>query len=142
MNSRGITQSESFRNLTSVSAIAVPALGLTVIAEFDVLLADETKISIAVADQNLDSLVVEIQMAGDSEWFEIAGQSADYTTPQGMLLGCSDGSGTGNNGDLTTIAAGDTGLLLLTNLAGVSRIRLRASAAADSASVTTKAGGA
>lgn len=110
--------------------VTVPAAGNTPILEVIVDDLAFLGVSIAVATQNLDAFIVQARMSPNDSYQTIRSVAADYTTPAGIVIDAS--------GDLTVQAAGSSGWLAL-NVTPFHSIRILASAAADSASVTARA---
>lgn len=116
------------------SAVSVPAAGTTDLFTFDVSNQERIYVQIHVATQALDAFIITANSHSDSSsTFETLYSTAgEYASPTGILQGTS--------GDLTAIAAGAVGWFIM-DVHGIYEIKLQASAAADSASVTIYAGG-
>jgi len=81
----------------------------------------------------LDSFIVQGKVNTDGDLLSILTVAADYTTPAGIVVDAS--------GDLTALAAGATGWLILDVLA-LNMIRITASAAVGATTLRIFAGGA
>ena len=81
----------------------------------------------------LDSFIVQGKVNTDGDLLSILTVAADYTTPAGIVVDAS--------GDLTALAAGATGWLILDALAFY-KLRVTASAAVGATSARLFAGGA
>lgn len=127
--------------IQAASPAIVAGTGNTTVATIPVWSLEKLFVEISVATQALDAFLIYIKGRGWQDYRLAYSQSIDYTTPGGLLIGCDDGSGAGNNGDMTTIAAGDTGFLAM-DVRGLDEVQIKVSAVADSASVTVKASGA
>lgn len=75
-------------------------------------------LSFVVGVANLSAFTVEYRYHEDGGWASMASAAADYTTPEGPVLGAS--------GDLTTAAFGSTVHFLSLDVRGVSGVRLKA----------------
>lgn len=75
-------------------------------------------LSFLVGVANLSAFSVDFQMHAEGDWVVIASAAADFTTPEGPVLGAS--------GDLTTAAFGSTVHFLNLDVQGVYAVRLRA----------------
>lgn len=121
--------------------IAVGASGNIVLATYDVRSFDRLSVEVLVADQNLDGFIIEVRTHGNGSYNVIANSATEFITPVGLIVGAEsyDAANARLSGDLTTIVAGGRGLLVM-DVSGLNSVRLSASAAANSASVTTLAG--
>jgi hypothetical protein len=95
--------------------VEVAQSGLTTLCTINVENYERLIAQIVVAGQALDAFQIQVQTNGD--FFSLYSTAADFTSPQGLLVGSS--------GDLTTQAVG-TGWLIL-DVRGVSHVRLQAS---------------
>lgn len=75
-------------------------------------------LSFVVGTANLSAFTVEFQMHEDGGWASIASVAADYTAPEGPILGTS--------GDLTVAAFGATVHFLSLDVRAVASVRIRA----------------
>lgn len=75
-------------------------------------------ISFVLGTASLTAFSVDFRVSEDADWFVIANAAADFTTPEGPVLGAS--------GDLTTAAFGSTVHFLNLDVRGVESVRLRA----------------
>ena len=75
-------------------------------------------LSFVVGTASLTALTVELRVHPDGDWFTIASAAADFTTPEGPILGAS--------GDLTTAASGSTVHWLKMDVSGVVAVRVKA----------------
>lgn len=82
-------------------------------------------ISFLVGTANLSAFTVEYCL-NDNNYFTVASAAADYTTPEGPVLGASS--------DLTTAASGSTVHWLKLDVQGVEKVRIKA--AGTSSTVT------
>lgn len=112
--------------------VTVPASGNTRLADLDVAAFEQLTIQIVVATQALDGFRVSVRPKGGVAYTLMYSASGDYTSPAGLVVDAS--------GDLTALAAGSSGILVL-DVSGLDSVRLEASAALDSASVTVIASG-
>jgi len=106
----------------TLAATTVAVAGLTTIGSaIDV--SDFEKIFVQIDNTHASAVVFdafEIQISPDGTNFETAfSTSGDYTSPAGILIGCS--------GDLTVLAAAATGWFIL-DVTGLASIQLQASA--------------
>lgn len=108
------------------------AFGSTVTAEdgiasIDVQGCTTLWIQFLVASANLSAFKVNAKVVGspDVTSFQVAGASADYTSPNGHPV-------VRASGDLTTAAAGSTMHWMKLNVQGLSRIELRADSGTES----------
>lgn len=114
--------------------VAVPAAGNTNILDIEVSQLARVALEIRNTGANaLDVFNVQGKVHPDGAYMTILTVAADYTTPAGIVVDAS--------GDLTVLAAGATGWLILDALAFIS-IRLQASAnVAGATTVGVFAGG-
>lgn len=75
-------------------------------------------LSFVVGTADLTGFTVEFRYHDEGGWASIASASADYTTPEGPILGVS--------GDLTAAASGSTVHFLSLDIRGVSGVRIKA----------------
>lgn len=75
-------------------------------------------LSFLVGTANLSAFTVEFRYHADGDWATIASAAADYTTPEGPVLGAS--------GDLTAAAFGSTVHFLSLDVRAVSGVRIKA----------------
>lgn len=75
-------------------------------------------LTFVVGTANLSAFTVEFQIHEDGGWASIASASADYTAPEGPVLGASS--------DLTTAASGATVHFLSLDVRAVASVRIRA----------------
>jgi hypothetical protein len=115
--------------------VTVAGTGLTTIYEE----ADVTTISKLAFEitetggaQALDAFEVQAKIHAASSYVTLYSTSTDFTSPKGVLVGTS--------GDLTALAASETGWLVM-DTEGFISVRLQASAAADSATINVYVGG-
>jgi hypothetical protein len=80
-----------------------------------------------------DAFIVSGKVAPDGDWLTLLSAAADFTSPAGIVVDAS--------GDLTTLAGGGTGWLIL-DVLGFNKLRIQASGATGGTSATVKAGGA
>lgn len=115
-------------------AMAVPAAGNTQLLEMAVDQAAFAGISISNTGANaLDAFIVQGKMTPDDTYQTILAAAADYTAPAGIVIDAS--------GDLTVLASGASGWLLL-NVLSFYSIRILTSANVAGATVVTTRGGA
>lgn len=122
--------------------ITVLAGGNTVLSTYDVRGRDRLSIEISVTNQALDAFIVEARTHPNGSHNVIAKDSTEFITPVGLIVGSEtyDAADLRLAGDLTSIVAGGRGLLVI-DVTGLESVRLSASAAVDSALVTTRATG-
>lgn len=120
--------------------VTIPATGNTELITYDVLGLTRLTVEISVSTQNLDAFIVEVRTHPSGSFNVIGNSSIDYVSPIGLIVGAETYSAANARltGDLTAIVAGGRGLLVV-DVTGLDRVRLSASAAVDSASVTTRA---
>lgn len=75
-------------------------------------------VSFVLGTANLSAFTVEFKVHPSGDWLTIASAAADYTTPEGPVLGAS--------GDLTTAAFGATVHWINLDVQAVYAVRLRA----------------
>lgn len=75
-------------------------------------------ISFVVSTADLSAFTVEYRTHSSGSYFTVASAAADYTSPEGPILGAS--------GDLTIAAAGATVHWLSLNIRGIESVRLKA----------------
>ncbi len=75
-------------------------------------------LTFVVGTANLSAFTVEFRVHEDGGWASIASAAADYTSPEGPILGAS--------GDLTTAASGSTVHFLKLDVIGVQTVRIKA----------------
>lgn len=118
------------------AAVSVAGTGNTTLLDLNVRDLERIVCYISVATQALDAFIIsgsaETADQSSPTFFTLYSAASDYTSPSGLLIGAS--------GDLTTIAASGTGWFIM-DVRGLAQVRLQASAAADSASVTLKVSG-
>lgn len=103
-------------------ATTVAVAGLTTVGQvIDVSIFE--RLFARISNENASAVVFdafEVQISPDGTNFETAFSSAgDYTSPAGIMVGCSS--------DLTTLADAATGWIIL-NVRGINSVRLQASA--------------
>lgn len=106
---------------------------LTTIATFDV--SDTARIFVEIANTvtAFDQFAITARASANGGYQTLYSAAADYTSPQGLLIGTS--------GDLTTIAAGSSGWFVM-DVSGLESVVIKAARAAGSnAVVTVYAGG-
>ncbi|MBX9609690.1 MAG: hypothetical protein K2Y51_26005 [Gammaproteobacteria bacterium] len=124
-----MSQVEALKNVVA-QPVTVPAAGNTLIGEWDVGRFTKLLIEIVNAAQAFDAFILSVQVAGSPNWVPIASAGGDFSTPLSPLLRAV--------GAPVTLAAGATALLYL-DTRGLSRVRIQASAAVDSATPTVYA---
>lgn len=75
-------------------------------------------LSFVVGTANLSAFTVEFRYHDEGGWVSIASAAADFTSPEGPILGAS--------GDLTTAAFGSTVHFLSLDVRGLSGVRVKA----------------
>lgn len=75
-------------------------------------------VTFLVGTANLSAFTVEFRAHPDGDWAAIASAAADYTSPEGPVLGAS--------GDLTAAGYGSTVHFLKLDVAGVAGVRIKA----------------
>lgn len=109
----------------------VAAAGSTDLAIYDVGGgARRMMVEISVATQALDGFIIYGRAHPSASYQTLYSISAQYNSPSGLLVGTS--------GDLTAIAAGASGWFIM-DVEGIESVKIAASAALDSAAVTTRA---
>lgn len=94
------------RTLTTQNlAVAVPQAGNTTILTLDTRGVERITVEIAVTVQALDAFLIQGKAHGSGSTLTLYSASGDYTSPKGVLIGVS--------GDLTTLAAGSSGWLVM-----------------------------
>ena len=88
--------------------------------------AEEMYVSFVVGTANLSDFNVDFRCHPQGGWFTVASVAADYTTPEGPILGAS--------GDLTTAASGATVHWLKLDVKAAHDVRIQA--AGTSSTVT------
>lgn len=118
----------------------VPSSGNTVLATYDVVGHTRLSVEIAVATQALDAFIIEVRAHKDGSFRVIASSSTEYVNTTGLIVGSEtyDASNVRLTGDLTILVSGGSGFLVI-DVTSINAVRISASAAADSASVTTRA---
>lgn len=116
--------------IVDATGVVVPAASLTTILEINVDDAAFMGLAVRPVTQAFDQFVVQARMTPDDTYQTILSVAADYTTPAGIVVDAS--------GDLTILGAGASGWLLL-NVLPFYSIRVQASAAVDSATVSARA---
>lgn len=119
------------KEFPEIGPVTVPGTGNTTLCTLDVNFVERLCIEVAVATQNLDGFVIKGRMHSGGSYLTLFDAAGDYTSPVGILIGAS--------GDLTALAAGATGWFILDCL-GFDQIQLLASAVANNAAVTIRAG--
>lgn len=119
------------KEFPEVGPVTVPAAGTTTLCTFDVNFVERLCVEIGVATQALDAFAIQARLHSGGSFITLFSAAGDFTSPAGILTGAS--------GDLTTLAAGATGWFILDCL-GFDQVRLTASAAANNAAVTVRAG--
>jgi len=79
---------------------------------------DSVFISFVVGTANLTAFTVEYRSHASGGWFTVASAAADYTSPEGPILGAS--------GDLTIAASGATVHWIKLNVKGARDVRIKA----------------
>jgi hypothetical protein len=113
--------------------VSVPATGNTTLLELPVRGMTRLLVQIAVATQALDAFLIQGRPTPDASLVTLYSTAAAFTSPDGGVVVAA-------SGDLTTLAAGSTGWVLL-NVPGFWDVKILASAAVDSAVVQVYAGG-
>lgn len=111
-------------------SVSVPAAGTTEVLTLPLDGITEVGIEFTVATQALDAFQVHGQMHPSGAFQALYDTAGDYTTPIGLVIGTS--------GDLTAQAAGTTGWIIL-DVAPLYALKIKVSAAADSAVVSVRA---
>ena len=113
--------------------VAVAVSGLTTLMELTPV-ADLVRVffQIDVADNALDAFQIQGKFHEDGAYQALYSAAADFTTPEGLLVGAS--------GDLTTQGAGTTGWFVL-EVRGLKALRVQASANTGISTVTAFACG-
>lgn len=107
--------------------VAVPAAGNTDLLDMDVSQVARLALEIRNTGANaFDAFIVQGKFHPDGAYVTILSAAADYTAPAGIVVDAS--------GDLTVLAAGATGWLILDALAF---IKLKVQASANVAGATT-----
>jgi len=114
------------------TAVTVGGTGNTTLLEIDTAGLSRIGFYFSVATQNLDAFIIAAKFGEGGSYSTLYSAAGDFTSPSGLLVGTS--------GDLTTVAASSSGWFIM-DVSGVQGIRVQASAAADSASVTPYATG-
>lgn len=117
------------------AAVSIPAAGNTTFLTVDVSQLARVAFEIKNEGANaFDAFIVQGKVTSGSNWMTLFSAAADFTSPAGLVVDAS--------GDLTVLAAGATGWLVLDCL-GFNGIRLQASANVSGAtSASAFAGGA
>jgi hypothetical protein len=92
--------------------------------------AQEMWLQFLVGVANFTAFAIDFRSHPLGDWFQIAGVSTDYTTPEGPVMGASE--------DLTTAAFGATPHWVKLNVRGVHDVRFRA--AGTNSSITASYG--
>lgn len=106
--------------------------GVQDIMHFDVKGIKRLVLEISNITNNLAAFVVQGAPNQQAPWITIASLSTDYTVPKGLVIGAS--------GDLTALAAGATGWIIL-DVEGFSDIKIQANSSAAGGSTLTFYGG-
>ncbi len=93
------------------------------VKELEVRQQETLWFSFLVGVANLTQFVVQYRLSGDGDWFTVASASADYTVPNGPVLGAS--------ADLSTAAFGSTVYWIKLDVKGVHSVRIRAAGTAS-----------
>jgi len=114
-------------NFASASnlAVAVAGTGNTELLEINTRGLQQLAVQFVVTTQNLDAFIVEGRPEGSPTYSTIT--SAVTATPGGVVIAAS--------GTLASAAAGTTLHFCILNVRGLSFVRIKGSAAADSAAV-------
>lgn len=113
--------------------VAVPNTGLTSLAEIVVAGVNRLFLQVAVSGQALDQFVISARSRKNSPWSVLYSGSADYAVPRGVMIGVS--------GDLSTLAAGDTGDIVV-DVRGFYELRFEARSGNAAGSTVSVFGGA
>lgn len=117
---------------TQSQVTSVPSSGLTSILEIETLGDDRIYVSLTSASQALNAFQIQARANPDDSYQTLYSTSGDYTSPKGILVGVS--------ADLTSLAAGTPAWLIL-EVRGLESVRLRATAATGTATLTVHARG-
>ena len=109
-------------------AVAVAQTGNTTLLEVPVEQLAALGISLSVADQALDTFLVQGRMSRDDTYQTIYSAAADFTTPAGAVIDASS--------DLTTLASGASGWVMLNTL-GLYSVKVLASSGNVAGSAVT-----
>lgn len=118
----------------AVAGVAVPASGNTDIVEFDVTQISRLALELINGGANaLDAFIIQGKVNPAGNYVTLLSAASDYTSPAGIVVDAS--------GDLTVLAGGATGWLILDVLA-FAKIRVQASANVSGATtLSVNAGG-
>ena len=119
------------KEFPEIGPVTVPGTGNTTLCTLDVNFVERLCVEVGVATQALDVFQIQARMHSGGNFITLFSSAGHFTSPAGILIGAS--------GDLTTLAAGATGWFILDCL-GFDQVRLVASAAANNAAVTIRAG--
>lgn len=109
------------RTLTTQNlAVAVPQAGNTTLLTLDTRGVERITVEIAVTVQALDAFIIQGKAHGSGSALTLYSVTLDYTTPKGVLVGVS--------GDLTALAAGSSGWLVM-DTKGFDSVIIQASSA-------------
>lgn len=116
------------------AAVTVPLASNGDLLEMDVSQVARLALEIRNAGANaFDAFLVQGKVHPDGAYVTLLSAAADYTSPAGIVVDAS--------GDLTVLASGATGWLIL-DVLGFNKIKLQASAAIGASSANIFAGGA
>lgn len=120
--------------LTSSSALAVvvPGAGNTELITIPTAGLARIFVQFTVATQALDTFLIQAKASADAAYATLYSAAGHFTAPSGLLVWAS--------GDLTAVAAAGSGAFVM-DVRGLHSVRVLASAAADSASVSVYMGG-
>lgn len=114
-------------------AVSLPGTGNTTILDWDVTRLARIFVEISnAAGQALDVFQIQARAHPDGDFITLYSTSGDFGTPIGLLVGTS--------GNLAALAAAAVGFFIM-DVTGIERVRILASAAADSAIVSVYATG-
>lgn len=117
----------------SLPGVAVAQDGLTTLATFVVSGYQRGFFQFVVGGQALDQFVISGRATRDAPWSQLYATYADYETPRGIIIGVS--------GDLSTLAAGETGDITL-DVRGFYELRFEARSSHAAGSIVSVFGGA
>lgn len=109
-------------------SVAVAQGGNTTLLELPVDTIAALGVSLTVADQALDAFIVQGRMSPSDAYQTLYSAAGDFTSPTGAVIDAS--------GDLTTLAAGSSGWLMLNTL-GLHSIKILASSGNVAGSTVT-----
>lgn len=112
--------------------VAVPDADTTLLLEIPCDSINTLSVEVSVVDEALDGFEIRARLHRNSDWQVLYDAAGDFTSPIGLLIGTS--------GDLTAQAEDTTGWFIM-DVTGLFAVQVRASGAADSATVTARGTG-